>query len=124
MSSGARGRRWKACITRSWSASSMPTPDFSGGVQGAPENVSEDMASEVKLRFLANRALPKLAWLADVDRGTLETRLVHGPGVEVLEHGVIEGVWDGPFADAAFDRTPCVFGSGAVARGRSIIFVP
>lgn len=84
--------------------------------------MAEDTRSEVKLQFVVNHGLPKLAWVADVDLVTLQTTVTHGPWVEVFERGFVEGVWDGPFADAAFDRTPCVFGSGGVVRGCSMIF--
>jgi hypothetical protein len=77
----------------------------------------------VKLTFKLNQALPKLAWIAHVDPLDHKTAVTHGPWVEVFEQGFIEGIWDGPFAEAAFDRSACVFGSGAVVRGETLVFV-
>lgn len=77
----------------------------------------------MKLTFKLNRALPKLAWIAHVDSLDCKTTVTHGPWVEVFEQGFIEGVWDGPFAEVAFDHSACVFGSGAVVRGDAIVFV-
>ena len=67
--------------------------------------------------------LPKLAWIAHVDVQRRKTLVQHGPWVEVGARGFIEGVWDGPFGDMGFDCSACVFGSGAVLRGDSIVFV-
>jgi hypothetical protein len=78
----------------------------------------------VKLTFKLNQKLPKLAWIAHVDPlAAHKTVITHGPWVEVFEQGFIEGIWDGPFAEAAFDSSACVFGSGAVVRGETLVFV-
>lgn len=77
----------------------------------------------MKLTFELNQALPKLAWIVRVDPLEQETKVTHGPWVEVFANEFIEGVWDGPFAEAAFDRSACVFGSGAVVRGETVVFV-
>lgn len=75
------------------------------------------MPSELPLRFVSSESLPKLAWLAEVDLGALRVTVLHGPWVEVFDGGFVEGVWDGPFADAELDRAACLFGSGAIVRG-------
>jgi len=77
----------------------------------------------VKLTFLPNQAMPKLAWLARVDSLEQKATVTHGPWVEVFEQGFIEGLWDGSFTEAGFDQSACVFGSGAVLRGESLVFV-
>lgn len=77
----------------------------------------------MKLTFKLNQTLPKLAWIAQVDLPEHKTEVTHGSWVEVLEQGFIEGVWDGLFTQADFDQSACVFGSGAVVRGETVVFV-
>ncbi|HWG35343.1 MAG TPA: hypothetical protein VN650_14335 [Gemmatimonadaceae bacterium] len=67
--------------------------------------------------------LPKLGWLAIVDHSTRSVRVAHGDLVEIRGSWFVEGVWDGDFAEGAFDTTDCFFGSGGVARGDSVVFV-
>lgn len=78
----------------------------------------------MQLKFTLRNGLPKLAWLASVEPNRQITTVNHGPWVEVFETGFIEGIWDGPFVEPVFDCSACVFGSGALIRGQSIIFVP
>jgi len=78
----------------------------------------------VELNFKTNPMLPKLAWIAHVDPEAQQTTVQHGAWVETMATGFIEGLWDGAFANADFDRSACVFGSGAVVRGRALVFVP
>lgn len=75
------------------------------------------------LVFVANQDVPRLAWLADIDRGRRRAEVTHGAWVEVFEGGFVEGVWDGPFRAAMFDQTPTVFGSGGVVRSAAMVFV-
>lgn len=77
----------------------------------------------MKLTYQPNAALPKLAWVAHVDLLQRQTLVQHGPWVEIGTQGFIEGVWDGSFAQTDFDRSACVFGSGALLRGDGIVFV-
>jgi hypothetical protein len=77
----------------------------------------------MNLTYESMTTLPKLAWIAHVDVQRRQTTVQHGPWVEVDALGFIEGVWDGPFDGMGFDRSACVFGSGAVLRGDSIVFV-
>lgn len=77
----------------------------------------------MELVFTLKQGLPKLAWIANVDLQEQRTMVSHGQWIEVFEQGFVEGVWDGAFAGTAFDRTPNVFGSGAVVRGEEITFV-
>jgi hypothetical protein len=36
----------------------------------------------------------------------------------------VAGVWDGPFKDGAFENTDAFFGTGLIARGRSVTLIP
>jgi hypothetical protein len=77
----------------------------------------------MQLRSLANFSLPKLAWVAEVDRTSGIVTLLHGPLVEVRPNFFIEGVWNGPFQDGDFGETDCVFGTGGILGEDSIRFV-
>ncbi len=77
----------------------------------------------MKLNYQLVSALPKMAWIARMNWHDHQTLVQHGPWVEVGAKGFVEGVWDGPFSAIDFDRSACVFGSGAVIRGDSIVFV-
>lgn len=98
-------------------------------VRGGSENgerghwVDTADPNQMKLVFELQPALPKLAWIATVDSERQTAVVTHGPWVEVLDVGFIEGIWDGPFADPTFDQSPIVFGSGAIVRDQSITFV-
>ncbi|UVT19554.1 MAG: hypothetical protein H8K03_17450 [Nitrospira sp.] len=75
------------------------------------------------LQALANPSLPKLAWVAEVDRTKDVVTLQHGSGVEVRSTFFIEGVWNGPFEEGDFSDTDCVFGTGGILGEESIRFV-
>jgi len=77
----------------------------------------------MQLRALANFSLPKLAWVAEVDRASGIVTLVHGPLVEVRPNFFIEGVWNGPFQNGDFGESDCVFGTGGILDDESIRFV-
>jgi hypothetical protein len=77
----------------------------------------------VDLRYRRVPALPKLAWLAVVDRDADSVRVHHGSDVEVRDDFFIEGAWNGRFEDGDFATTDCIFGTGAVARKDSVTFV-
>jgi len=47
----------------------------------------------------------------------------HGPFLEVRDRFFIEGVWNGKFEKGDFAATDYVFGTGAVLRDRSVLFV-
>jgi len=44
--------------------------------------------------------------------------------VEVLDHGLVEGVWNGEFMQGRFDRASTFFGSGFVWDEDGVTFVP
>ncbi len=77
----------------------------------------------MQLRALANPSLPKLAWVAEVDRTSGIVTLQHGPLVEVRPNFFIEGVWNGPFQNGDFGESDCVFGTGGILGDESIRFV-
>jgi hypothetical protein len=59
---------------------------------------------------------PPLAWLARCTPGQDAIAVYHGRRVEVGPEWFAEAVWDGPCAEAEFDRTDVVFGSGGRLR--------
>ena len=77
----------------------------------------------MRLRAVVQLSLPKLAWVAEVDRTNGIVRLHHGSSVEVREDFFIEGVWNGPFQGGDFGETDCVFGTGGILSDRSVRFV-
>jgi len=77
----------------------------------------------MQLQAKANTALPKLAWIATVNRTKGIVTLVYGPMVEVRSNFFIEGVWNGPFQEGGFGETDCVFGTGGIVSDQSVRFV-
>ena len=77
----------------------------------------------MRLRTVPLASWPPLAWLATCVPASDEITVFVGPGVEVGDDWVCEGVWDAPFAEGDFDRTDLVFGSGVRVRGESVVFV-
>ena len=77
----------------------------------------------MEFRPIANLSLPKLAWVAEVNRTDQTVTLHHGPLVEVRQNFFVEGVWDGPFAKGDFGETECVFGTGGILEDGSVRFV-
>ena len=76
------------------------------------------------LDFHEVAALPRLAWLAVVERGAVRARVFHGPAVECRDRWMVEGVWDGDFAAGGFHDSPHFFGSGIRVDGDRLLFVP
>ena len=77
----------------------------------------------MRLRTVPLASWPPLAWLASCIPASDEVTVFVGPGVEVDNDWVCEGVWDAPFAEGDFDRTDLVFGSGVRVRDDSVVFV-
>jgi hypothetical protein len=77
----------------------------------------------MQLRALVNSSLPKLSWVAEVDRAGGMVTLLHGPLVEVRQNFFLEGAWNGPFQNGNFGETDCFFGSGGIIDDDSIRFV-
>jgi len=75
------------------------------------------------LKYFCLSNLPKLSWAADVSLSHDIVKVYHGDWVEVRKHFFIDGMWNGLFEQGGFDRTECTFGSGAVLKDNSIVFV-
>lgn len=63
------------------------------------------------------------AWIAHCRRGSPDIDVSHGSAVFTSPDWFGEIVWGGPFADAAFDTTDIVFGSGGRRRDAGVTFV-
>src|SRR5687768_14467030 len=77
----------------------------------------------MQLEARASLALPKLAWIATVNRAKRIVTLIHGPLVEIRSNFFIEGVWNGSFEDGNFGETDCVFGTGGIVEDQLVRFV-
>ncbi len=77
-----------------------------------------------RLRCRELDQLPRLAWLAVVDRTNAEVRVHHGTGVECRESWLVEGVWDGEFRLGDFHTSDHFFGTGIRVAGDVVHFVP
>lgn len=77
----------------------------------------------MKLNAIKNGAFPPLAWLAEC-RENGDVLVWHGSRVEIGDDFFVEGVWNGKFSDASFDRTDCFFGSGGRVVGDALTIVP
>ena len=78
----------------------------------------------LQLRCREIASLPKLAWLAVLDRDAGSVQLLHGAAVECRERWAVEGVWDGEFDAGGFHRSQHFFGSGVTVEGDRVYFVP
>jgi hypothetical protein len=88
-------------------------------------NKTESLQSNNKIyiEFCLVPNWPKLAWVADFQKGERHIRLRHGPFVEVREDWCLEGVWAGEFERADFDQSEFIFGSGVRIRHSKVFFV-
>ena len=66
--------------------------------------------------------LPKLAWLAILEKDRSAIQLLHGEWVETSQHFAFEGAWASDFSAGDFDRCDTVVGSGIVLRDTRAIF--
>lgn len=64
--------------------------------------------------------LPRLAWLASIDRAEKRIQIICGPAVERREQWLVEGVWDGRFEEGRFHDSLAFFGSGLRAEGDKV----
>src|SRR3954464_8000709 len=71
-----------------------------------------------------NSSLPRLAWIAKIDCQNLRMNATIGNDVEYGPDFLVAGVWNGPFKEGAFENTDAFFGTGLIARGRSVTLVP
>lgn len=71
-----------------------------------------------------NSQIPKLAWLAEVDRQTGHIDTVLGSSVERTPDWIVEGVWDDDFESGEFHKSEFFFGSGIRVDADRVFFVP
>jgi hypothetical protein len=76
------------------------------------------------LVYERGHALPKLGWIASLDLHTHRLSVAHGSAVECRPSFMVEGVWDGAFADGDFHTGAHLFGSGIRLDGDAVYFVP
>lgn len=84
----------------------------------------ETQTRSVAVEYRRSDALPKLGWIATLDPRTNRLRVAHGSAVECRPDWMVEGVWDGRFADGNFHRGAHLFGSGIRRDGEAIYFMP
>ena len=77
----------------------------------------------LEFRYERVEGWPSLAWLARCGRGDSTIEVRHGWRVETRPGWFGGIIWAGPFAEADFDRTDVVFGSGGRVRDGAIVFV-
>jgi hypothetical protein len=80
------------------------------------------MAWKIDYRPIAD--LPKLMWLAAIQRDSKTLTVFHGPAVECRDQWMVEGIWDGEFARGEFHRSEHFFGSGLRVDGDRLYCVP
>lgn len=73
--------------------------------------------------YRRNDRLPKLAWLAEVNKKTGSISVLCGSGVELRDDFFVTGVWDAPFEKAGFDVSDSFYGTGARLTENGVIFV-
>lgn len=79
----------------------------------------------LSIKYYTYPNLPKLAWLASIDRKFFtEVSVFHGSSVECRDNWMVEGVWDGNFSSGNFHRAENFFGSGLRIENERIYFVP
>ena len=80
------------------------------------------MAFHLTTELLPN--LPRMSWWARVNRDTGHTHVCHGSAVETGSNFVVEGVWDGPFAEGRCHEAEHFFGSGIYVDENRVWLVP
>lgn len=68
--------------------------------------------------------LPKLTWLAVIQRDTQRVKVFHGRAVECRDDWLVEGIWDSEFSRGEFHRSEHFFGSGLRVDGERLYCVP
>jgi len=77
-----------------------------------------------RLRYRELPQLPRLAWLAVLNRDTGDVLVYHGSALECREHWMVEGTWDGDFQPGGFHESDHFFGSGIRVVDHTVHFVP
>jgi hypothetical protein len=78
----------------------------------------------LELTHQTDPSLPRLGWIARLERRTGAVHVTHGTTVEAGHDFVVEGAWDGDFQTMAFHRAEHFFGSGVRVVGDEVHFVP
>src|SRR3989304_1630101 len=76
-----------------------------------------------RIAYTAVPDWPPLAWLARCRPGRTTVDVFHGLRVEGTPQWFVEAVWADRYAEADFDRTDLVFGSGGRLRNGMLTFV-
>lgn len=72
------------------------------------------------IEYKINDKLPKLAWLADIDRETGKVAVHAGSCVECQDSFWVAGTWNGDFLSADFDTSSVFYGTGVKFDGSGI----
>jgi hypothetical protein len=76
------------------------------------------------LQYNLLKDLPKLAWLARVDRVSGIVSVIHGSCIECRDEWMVEGVWDNDFEQGNFHQSENFFGSGIRIDSDNIYITP
>ncbi|MFL2105634.1 hypothetical protein [Desemzia sp. FAM 23991] len=66
----------------------------------------------MQITYIEMQQLPKMAWGAIVEKGTLDVVVYHGRSVETQKEFFVEGAWEGNFTEGRFDQADFFNGSG------------
>ena len=73
------------------------------------------------MQVKVHNELPPQSWIARVCGNKIEGHC--GANVEIFNHGLVEGCWDGPFEEYGFQGAENYFGTGMVIEDGAVIFV-
>ena len=76
------------------------------------------------INTIEHKGLPRLGWIAVIDKPTLHVRVMHGQDVETNHQFIVEGVWDGDFQQGNFHASDHFFGSGLCVDASNVWLVP
>lgn len=75
-------------------------------------------------KFFLDAQLPKLAWIAIMQKNQPEVSVIHGEWVETRQDFFFEGAWDSEFSAGDFVKSAVLKGSGGKQGEQGIIFCP
>ncbi|NWO06339.1 MAG: hypothetical protein HLX50_11770 [Alteromonadaceae bacterium] len=70
------------------------------------------------------KGLPRLGWIAVIDKPTLQVSVIHGQDVETTPRFIVEGIWNDDFRQGNFHTSDHFFGSGVRQDADSVWLVP
>lgn len=76
----------------------------------------------IEFEFVLRPHLPRLAWLARMERGSQHVRVVHGRDVETTPDFFCEAAWPAPFEAGGFLEAALMSGSGARRESSAVVF--